>query len=101
MVMRLRKELKALKEGGPVLSADFNAPTSFKLGHTPASSIDTVTSSESHVTPASGRMRAQMTELQNNYEELREQFTQRTEELTRLRREVAEKTAKSPVPLVK
>ena len=37
-----------------------------------------------------------MAELQNNYEDLREQFTQRTEELTRLRRGLAEKAAKSP-----
>ena len=37
-----------------------------------------------------------MTELQNNYEDLREQITQRMEELTRLRRELAEKTVKSP-----
>ena len=94
MVTRLRKELKGLKEGGPL--TDSNAPTSFKLGHTPASSIATITSSESHITPASGRMLAQMAELQNNYEDLREQFTQRTEELTRLRRELADKTAKSP-----
>ena len=93
MVMRLRKELKVIKEGG---SVDLSAPTSFKMGHTPASSIATVTSSESHTTPASGRMRAQMAELQNNYEDLREQFTHRTEELTRLRREVAEKSTKSP-----
>lgn len=96
MVTRLRKELKALKEGGPGAFADFNAPTSSKLGHTPASSIATIISSESHTTPASGRMLAQMAELQNNYEDLREQFTQRTEELTRLRRELAENTAKSP-----
>ena len=96
MVMRLRRELKGLKEGGPAISTDSNAPTSFKLGHTPASSIATITSSESHTTPASGRMLVQMAELQNNYEDLREQFTQRTEELTRLRRELSEKTAKSP-----
>jgi len=97
MVTRLRKDLKALKEGGLATSNDSNPPISFKLGHTPASSIVTITSSESHTTtPASGRMLAQMAELQNNYEDLREQFTQRTEELTRLRRELAEKTAKSP-----
>ena len=35
-----------------------------------------------------------MAELQNNYEDLREQFTQRTEELTRLRRELSEKTSR-------
>ena len=96
MVMRLRRELKGLKEGGPAISTDSNAPTSFKLGHTPASSIATITSSESHTTPASGRMLVQMAELQNNYEDLREQFTQRTGEPTRLRRELSEKTAKSP-----
>ena len=95
MVTRLRKELKGIKEGGTMNHTDSNAPTSFKLGHTPASSIITITSSESHNTSASGRMLAQMAELQNNYEDLREQFTQRTEELTRLRRELAEKTAKS------
>ena len=96
MVTRLRKELKALKECAPANLNDSGAPSSFKLGHTPASSIITITSSESHTTPASAKVLAQMTELQNNYEDLREQFTQRTEELTRLRRESAEKTAKSP-----
>ncbi|KAF9780579.1 kinesin-domain-containing protein [Thelephora terrestris] len=95
MVTRLRKELKGLKEGGPANQSDSGAPSSFKLGHTPASSIATITSSESHTTPASGRMLAQMAELRNNYEDLREQFTQRTEELTRLRRELAEKSSRS------
>lgn len=95
MVTRLRKDLKALKEGGPSNPADTSAPGSFKFGHTPASSIATITSSESHITPASAKMLAQMSELQNNYEDLREQFTQRTEELTRLRRELAEKNTKS------
>ena len=93
MVTRLRKDLKSLKEAGP-MNPDSSAPSSFKLGHTPASSIATVTSSESHTTTASGRMLAQMAELQNNYEDLREQFTQRTEELTRLRRELSEKTSR-------
>ena len=96
MATRSRKELNCLKEGGLQTSTDPNAPTSFKLGHTPASSVATIISSESHATPAFGRMLAQMAELQNNYRDLREQFTQRTEELTSLQRELAEKTAKFP-----
>ncbi|KAJ2989604.1 hypothetical protein NUW54_g8731 [Trametes sanguinea] len=38
---------------------------------------------------------AQMTELQNNYEDLREKYVERTEELTRLRNELAEKQRSS------
>ncbi|KAF9012100.1 kinesin-domain-containing protein [Hymenopellis radicata] len=40
---------------------------------------------------AGKKVLAQMTELQNNYEDLREKFVERTEELTRLRRELGEK----------
>jgi hypothetical protein len=101
MVTRLRKELKALKEGGlrpPPIPTPRPLSNWDILLHL---RLLTITSSESHTTPASGRMLAQMAELQNNYEDLREQFTQRTEELTRLRRELAEKTAKSPMPPVK
>ena len=65
MVSRLRKDLETLKEAGP-MNPHPSAPSSFKLGHTPASSIATVTSSESHTTTASGRMLAQIAELQNN-----------------------------------
>ncbi|KAI0372992.1 kinesin [Pilatotrama ljubarskyi] len=76
MVTRLRKELKAIKEGGGALSSSL--PTS---------------SEGSEVAPK--RVLAQMTELQNNYEDLREKFVERTEELTRLRNELAEKQRSS------
>ncbi|KAF8636524.1 hypothetical protein AX17_003337 [Amanita inopinata Kibby_2008] len=65
-VTRLRKELKSLKETGTI-------PAS---GHTP------------EIEGAGKKVLAQMTELQNNYEDLREKFVERTEELTRLRREL-------------
>lgn len=69
VVTRLRKELKTIKEGGAVTSS---------------SSSDTTEA-------APKRVLAQMTELQNNYEDLREKFVERTAELTRLRNELAEK----------
>lgn len=69
-VSRLRKELKLIKEGG---------------GLTP---IDR----EPEVLEGAGKkVLAQMTNLQNSYEDLREKFVERTEELTRLRRELGEK----------
>ncbi|TFK42468.1 kinesin domain-containing protein [Crucibulum laeve] len=69
-VTRLRKELKSIKEGGAAL----------------------VTDREPEVIEGAGKkVLAQMTELQNNYEDLREKFVERTEELTRLRRELGEK----------
>ena len=77
MVTRLRKELKSIKEGG---------------GGGAASSI--TGGSESN-DAAPKRVLAQMTELQNNYEDLREKFVERTEELTRLRNELAEKQRNS------
>ncbi|KAF5380852.1 hypothetical protein D9615_004103 [Tricholomella constricta] len=68
-VTRLRKELKVIKDGGVVVVND-----------TPQ-----------EVEGASKKVLAQMTELQNNYESLRGKFVERTEELTRLRRELGEK----------
>ncbi|KAL0067120.1 hypothetical protein AAF712_005907 [Marasmius tenuissimus] len=74
-VVRLRKELKGLKSGGSVSTlADIQGPKD-----------DVV------VEGAGKKVLAQMTELQNNYEDLREKFVERTEELTRLRRELGEK----------
>ncbi|GLB34798.1 putative kinesin motor, catalytic domain [Lyophyllum shimeji] len=70
-ITRLRKELKALKEGGGVTMVN-EAPQEVAEG-------------------ASKKVLAQMTELQNNYEDLRAKFVERTEELTRLRRELGEK----------
>jgi kinesin family protein 4/21/27 len=68
-VTRLRTELKVLKEGGVI----------------PARKEVEV------VEGAGKRVLAQLTELQNSYEDLREKFVERTEELTRLRRELGEK----------
>ncbi|KAI8989755.1 kinesin [Trametes punicea] len=74
MVTRLRKELKAIKEGG-------------------GASLTASSSDLSEVAPK--RVLAQMAELQNNYEDLREKYVERTEELTRLRNELAEKQRSS------
>lgn len=77
-ITRLRKELKALKEGGAI------AVGSLTLGNS------------TDVPDGAGKkMIAQMSELQNNYEDLREKFVERTEELTRLRRDLAEKQRSS------
>ncbi|KAG6900399.1 hypothetical protein C0993_011092 [Termitomyces sp. T159_Od127] len=70
-VTRLRKELKTIKEGGMAVSEN--------------SSSELVDSS------ASKKVLGQMTQLQNNYEDMRSKFVERTEELTRLRRELGEK----------
>ncbi|KAJ6490639.1 hypothetical protein C8R47DRAFT_454318 [Mycena vitilis] len=72
-VKRLRAEVKGLKEGGAIPAG---AP-------------------EREAAPLEGagkKVLAQMTELQNNYEDLREKFVERTEELTRLRRDLGERT---------
>jgi kinesin family protein 4/21/27 len=72
-VTRLRKELKALKESGVVhVSGQSSGPEG-----------------------ASKKVLTQMTELQNNYEDLREKFVDRTEELARLRRELGVKQRES------
>ncbi|KAI0345257.1 kinesin-domain-containing protein [Trametopsis cervina] len=72
-VTRLRKEVKGLKEGG-------------------AHTLSTIGESEvaEQMSP-SKKTHAQVVELRNNYEEMREKYMERTEELTRLRRELAEK----------
>lgn len=82
MVTRLRKEMKGIKEGGGTANG------TLAIGPPPSTAPP-------EVSVASGKVVAQMMELQNNYEDLREQFTQRTEELTRLRRELAEKQRNS------
>ncbi|KAG8217665.1 kinesin-domain-containing protein [Butyriboletus roseoflavus] len=75
-VTRLRKDLKQLKESGGVVAS--------VLGE----SGRVVT----EVTEGSNKkILAQMTELQNNYEDLREKYVDRTEELARLRRELGER----------
>jgi hypothetical protein len=79
-VTRLRRELKALKDGGSAGGAVLAANGSLETaGAVPEG--------------ASRRMREQLTELQSTYEDLRGKYTQRTEELTRLRRELAERPA--------
>ncbi|KIL69859.1 hypothetical protein M378DRAFT_69035 [Amanita muscaria Koide BX008] len=71
-VTRLRKEVKTMKESGVV------APDN-----------------STEVEGASKRVLTQMTDLQNNYEDLREKFVERTEELARLRRELGIKQRES------
>lgn len=74
MVTRLRKELKAIKEG-TVLTGEPTAPEINR---------PTVEST------ASKRMLANYDDLKNNYEDLREKYVARNEELTKLRREHGE-----------
>ncbi|KAK0211185.1 kinesin domain-containing protein [Desarmillaria ectypa] len=71
-VTRLRRELKSIKEGG-------------------SNGVVGEVSGPEALEGAGRKVLAQMTELQNNYEDLREKFVERTEELTRLRRELGEK----------
>ncbi|EKM55284.1 uncharacterized protein PHACADRAFT_184096 [Phanerochaete carnosa HHB-10118-sp] len=73
MVARLRKELKVLKDGGAV------APAS-------SAGVEPETSSV-----AVQKAYSQMAELRFSYEDLRAKYVDRTEELTRLRRDLAEK----------
>ncbi|KAF8517592.1 kinesin-domain-containing protein [Hysterangium stoloniferum] len=67
MVTRLRKDLKSIKEG-----TNLSGPT------------------EQETDAPSRVALQQFVELQSQHDELRHQFTQRTEELTRLRRELGE-----------
>ncbi|KAJ2927744.1 hypothetical protein H1R20_g9347, partial [Candolleomyces eurysporus] len=73
-VSRLRKELKALKDGGALPAVEREGDV---------------------VEGASKKVLFQLGELQNNYEDLREKFVERTEELTRLRGELGEKHRQS------
>jgi len=75
MVTRLRRELKAIKEGA-VLSGEPTVPE--------------IRSPSTMESSASKGMLANYNELKNNYEDLREKYVARTEELTRLRREHGE-----------
>lgn len=75
-VTRLRKELKALKEWGGVSTGSHSGVSEMSEG-------------------AGKKVLAQMAELQTNYKSLREKFVERTEKLTRLRRELAEKQRNS------
>lgn len=74
-VSRLRKELKQLKEGGGVASV---------FGESRCVVPEVLEGSNKKIL-------AQMTELRNNYEDLREKYVDRTEELARLRRELGER----------
>ncbi|KAL4248822.1 TRAFAC class myosin-kinesin ATPase superfamily protein [Abortiporus biennis] len=74
MVTRLRKELKGIKEGG-----------GGAISSTKGAEVSTEVVESKKVLA----QMAQMTELQNNYEDLREKFSERTEELTRLRQELS------------
>jgi len=67
-ITRLRRELKGLKDGSIVVSKEPDP-----------------------IEGAGKKVLAQMSQLQDNYEDLREKFVERTEELTRLRRELGEK----------
>ncbi|KAL4077254.1 hypothetical protein V8B97DRAFT_1413252 [Scleroderma yunnanense] len=73
-VTRLRRELKQLKEGGITSGSHDLARVVIESTESP-----------------NKRMLQQMSELQNNYEGLREKYVERTEELARLRRELGER----------
>jgi chromosome segregation ATPase len=71
-VLRLRRDLKLIREGG-------------------GGGNGTIHEAPEELQGAGKKVLAQMTDLQNNYEDLREKFVERTEELTRLRRELGVK----------
>lgn len=75
MVTRLRKEVKAIKEGGTLNGFPSEPETGQVI---PVESA------------ASKGMLANYNEMKNNYEELREKYVTRNEELTRLRKEHGE-----------
>ncbi|KAF8844806.1 hypothetical protein BDN67DRAFT_962242 [Paxillus ammoniavirescens] len=75
-VTRLRRDLKQIKEGGGIIASG--------SGESAATVIESTEGSNKKIL-------AQMTELQNNYEDLREKYVDRTEELARLRRELGER----------
>lgn len=75
-ITRLRKELKQLKEGSGIVTS--------VLGESGRVVVEAPEGSNKKIL-------AQMTELQNNYEGLREKYVDRTEELARLRRELGER----------
>ena len=72
MVTRLRKDLKGIKSGTVLAGSGSAVESGLSDG-------------------ASKKVVSQMMELQENYESLRSKFVERTEELTRLRRELGEK----------
>lgn len=71
MVLKLRKELKTIKDGG-VLPPSASGTAEVATG-------------------SSARVLEQMVSLQSTYEDLRSKYTERTEELTRLRRELEDR----------
>jgi len=72
MVARLRKELKEIKEGGAIPAGDVPAEAKERMEG------------------ASRKMLANFNDLKNNYEDLREKYVARNEELNRLRKEHGE-----------
>lgn len=75
MVTKLRKELKVIKEGGTIPN-----------GGALVAGVPHV-----ELEGASQKVLHQMVELQSSYDTLRSRYTDRTEELTRLRRELEER----------
>ncbi len=83
MVGKLRKELKVLRDGGTL-------PTSLSSASAGLSGMEGNSG-------ASARVLEQYVELQSSYEEMRSMYTDRTEELTRLRREMGERRGSGAV----
>jgi hypothetical protein len=75
-VTRLRKEVKQLKDGSVIIPSN-SVESQARVGDAPEGN--------------SRKMLAQMAGLQNSYEDLREKYVERTEDLTRLRRELGER----------
>lgn len=78
MVTKLRKELKAIKDGGVVLNGGAPVAGTAGIAHV-------------ELEGASQKVLQQMVELQSGYDTLRSRYTERTEELTRLRRELEDR----------
>ena len=88
MVTKLRKELKALKEGGPTSS-----PASSDVATADDSSSKSTTPTSTIADRSGGKVLKQYAELQAQYRGLRTEYVERNEELARMRKELEEKSA--------
>lgn len=90
MVTKLRKEVKAMKEGG-ASGAAADSPVDGLATESGAAAPSTASTLGSDRT--AGKVLKQYGELQGMYHELRREYVERTEELSRLREDLNEKTA--------
>ncbi|KAF8323370.1 kinesin-domain-containing protein [Clavulina sp. PMI_390] len=91
MVTKLRKELKALKEGGGASSTTSTVPEPVATEN--PSKSESVTPNGSLSAASGGKVLKQYAELQAQYRNLRSEYVERNEELARMRKELDERSA--------